>query len=141
MVENPPASTGDMGSISRSGKSPGEGNSNPLQYSCLENLMDTGAWWATVYRIAKESDTTEQLKINNLLQGTHRGSVQFIAQSCPTLCNPMDCSPPGFPVLHQLPELTQTHVHRVSNGIQPPYHLSSPSPPAFNLSQRQGLFQ
>ena len=58
VVENPPASTGDMGSISRSGKSPGEGNSNPLQYSCLENLMDTGAWWATVHVVSKESDRT-----------------------------------------------------------------------------------
>ena len=55
--------------------------------------------------------------------------------------NPMDCSTPGFPVLHQLPELTQTHVHRVSDTIQPSHPLSSPSPPAFNLSQHQGLFK
>ena len=53
----------------------------------------------------------------------------------------MDCSTPGLPVHHQLPELTQTHVHRVSDAIQPSYPLSSPSPPAFNLSQHQGLFQ
>ena len=56
------------------------------------------------------------------------------------LCDPMDCSTPGFPVHHQLPELTQTHVHWVGDAIQPS-PLSSPSPPAFNLSQNQGLFQ
>ena len=57
-------------------------------------------------------------------------SVQFssVAQSCPTLCNPMDCSTPGFPVHHQLPEFTQIHVHRVSGAIQPSHPLSSPSP-------------
>ena len=52
-----------------------------------------------------------------------------VAQSCPTLCDPMDCSTPGFPVHHQLPELAQTHVHRVSDAIQPSHPLSSPSPP------------
>ena len=57
------------------------------------------------------------------------------------LCDPMDCSTPGFPVHHQLPEFTQTHVHRVSGTIQPSHPLSSASPPAFNLSQHQGLFQ
>ena len=64
-----------------------------------------------------------------------------VSQSCPTLCNPMDCSMPGFPVHHQLPELAQTQVHQVSDAIQPSHPLSSPSPPAFNLSQHQGLFQ
>ena len=58
----------------------------------------------------------------------------------PTLCDPMDCSTPGFPVYHQLPELAQTHVHRVGDAIQSSSPLSSPSPPAFNLSQHQGLF-
>ena len=61
-------------------------------------------------------------------------SVSSVAQSCLTLCNPMDCSMPGFPVHHQLLELAQTHVHRVSDTIQPSHLLSSPSP-AFNLSQ------
>ena len=64
-----------------------------------------------------------------------------VAQSCPTLYDPMDCSIPGFPVHHQLPEPTQTHVHHVSDGIQSSHPLSSPSPPTFNLSQHQGLFQ
>ena len=62
-----------------------------------------------------------------------------VTQSCPTLCDPMDCSMPGFPVHHQLLESTQTHVHRVSDAIQPSHPLSSPSPPAFNPSQHQGL--
>ena len=68
--------------------------------------------------------------------------VQFssVAQMYLTLCDPMDCSTPGFPVHHQLPELTQTHVHYISDAIQPSHPLSSPSP-AFNLSQHQGLFQ
>ena len=69
-------------------------------------------------------------------------SVQFssIAQSCPTLCDPMNCSMPGLPVHHQLPEFTQTHARRVSDAIQPSHPLSSPSPPATNPSQHQSLF-
>ena len=70
-------------------------------------------------------------------------SVQFssVSQSCPTLCDPMNRSTPGLPVHHQLPEFTQTHVHRVSDALQPSHPLSSPSPPAPNPSQHQGLFQ
>ena len=69
--------------------------------------------------------------------------VQFssVAQFCPTLSDPMNCSTPGLPVHHQLPESTQTHVHWVGDAIQPSYPLSSPSPPAFNLSQHQGFFK
>ena len=63
-----------------------------------------------------------------------------VTQSGPPLWNPMDCSTPGFPVHHQLPELTLTHVHWVSDAIQPSHPLS-PSPPVFNLSQHQGLSQ
>ena len=63
-----------------------------------------------------------------------------VAQSCPTLCHPIDCSTPGFPVLHHLPELAQTHVHWVDDVIQLSHSLMSTSPPAFNLSQHQGLF-
>ena len=62
-------------------------------------------------------------------------------QSCPTLCDPMDCSTPGFPVHHQLPQLAQTHVHWVGDAIQSFHPLSPLSPPAFNLSQHLGLFQ
>ena len=61
-------------------------------------------------------------------------------QSCPTLCDPMNCSTPGLLVHHQLPKFTQTHVHRVSDAIQPSHPLSSPSPPALHPSQPQGLF-
>ena len=64
-----------------------------------------------------------------------------IAQSCLTLCNPMDCSMPSFTVLHHLLELAQAHIHWVGETIQSSDSLSSPSPPAFNLSQLQGLFQ
>ena len=67
----------------------------------------------------------------------HFSSVTWLR---PTLCNPMDCSMPDFPVHHQLLEIAKTHVHRVSDAIQPSYPLSSPSPPAFNLSQHQGLY-
>ena len=67
------------------------------------------------------------------------GTCCSVTHLCLTLCNPMDCSMPGFPV-PQLPELTQTHVHQVADAIQPSHPLLSPSPPAFNLSQHQGLF-
>ena len=63
------------------------------------------------------------------------------AQMCPVLFDPIDCSTPGFPVHHELLELGQTHVHRVGDAIQPSHSLLSPSPPAFNLSQHQSLFQ
>ena len=63
-----------------------------------------------------------------------------VAQSCPTLCDPMNCSTPGLPIHHQLPESTQTHVHWVGDAIQPSHLLLSPSPPALTLSQHQGLF-
>ena len=68
-------------------------------------------------------------------------SVQFssVTQLCQTVCHPMDFSTPGFPVHHQLWRLTQTHIHRVSDAIQPSHPLSSPSPSTFNLSQHQGL--
>ena len=70
-------------------------------------------------------------------------SVQFssVAQLCPTLCDPMNRSTPGLPVHYQLPEFTQTHIHRVSDAIQPSHPLSSPSPPASNPSQHQSLFK
>ena len=70
-------------------------------------------------------------------------TVQFssVAQPCPTLCDLIDCSTPGIPVHHQLSEFTQTHVRRVGDATQPSHPLSSPSPPAFNLSQLQSLFK
>ena len=70
-----------------------------------------------------------------------RFQFSSVAQSCPTLCDPMNCSTPGLPVHHQFPEFTQTHVHQVSDAIQPSHPLSSPSPPAPNPSQHQSLLQ
>ena len=89
------------------GRSSGEGNSNPLQYSCLQNSMDRGAWRATVHRVAKSRTGLKWLQFIS------------VAQSCPTRCDPMDCSTSGFPVHHQLLELAQTHGHRV--GDLPPH--------------------
>ena len=71
----------------------------------------------------------------------HLSQFSSAAQSCLTLCDPMNCSMLGLPVHHQLPEFTQTHVHRVRDAIQPSHPLSSPSPPAPNHSQHQSLFQ
>ena len=70
----------------------------------------------------------------------HSDQIRSVAQSCPTLCDPMNHSTPGLPVHHQLPEFTQTHVHRVSDAIQPSHPLLSPSPLAPNPSQHQSLF-
>ena len=84
------------------------------------------------------------IMVNKRVRNTVQfSSVQFssVAQSCPTLCDPMNHSTPGPPVHHQLPEFTQTHVHRVSDAIQPSHPLLSPSPPAINPSKHQGLFQ
>ena len=77
------------------------------------------------------------VKMNPLDSATYFSSVELLSHVW--LCDPMDCSTPGFPVHHQLPEPTQTHVHRVSDAIQPSHPLWSPSPPSFNLSQHQGL--
>ena len=114
----------------------GEGNGNPLQCSCLENPKDGGAWWAAVSGVAQSRTRLKRLSSSSRI-------VQFssVIQSCPTLCHPMNCSTPGLPVHHQLPEFTQTHIHRVSDAIQPSHPLSSPSPPAPNPSQHQSLLQ
>ena len=70
-----------------------------------------------------------------------RAQLSSVAWSCLTLCDPMDCSMPGLPVHHQLPDLAHTHVHRVSDAIQPSHPLLYPSPPTFNISQHQDLFK
>ena len=96
--------------------------------SCLQSFLASGSFLMSQLFISGGQS----------IGASASASVQFssVAQSCLTLCNPMDCSTPGLPVYHQLLEFTQTHVHRVSDTIQ-----SSPSPPSFNLSQHQGLFQ
>ena len=76
--------------------------------------------------------------LDNILKSS---SVQSVTQSCLTLCDPMNCSTPGLPVHLQLQESTQTHIHWVGDVIQPSHPLSSPSPPALNLPQHQGLFK
>ena len=82
-------------------------------------------------------------KVGLKLSSVQFSSVQFssVAQSCPTLCNPMNHSMPGLPVHHHLPEYTQTHVHRVHDAIQPSHPRSSPTLPALNPSQHQSLLQ
>ena len=95
----------------------------PIHSSILAQripLPDREAWQATVFSLVQFSS---------------------VAQLCPTLCDPMDCSTPGLPVYHQLPEFIQTNVHGVGDAIQLSHPLLSPSPPTFNLSQHQGLFQ
>ena len=146
----------------------GGGNGNPLRCSCLEDPRDGGAWWAAVYGVAQSrtqlkwqeqqqqqgSIVDHLLEIRDLILVSRLlvflryvlilGSpVQFssVAQSCLTLHDPVDHSTPDFPVHHQLQESAQTHLHWVSDAIQPSYPLSSPSPPAFNLSQHQCLFK
>ena len=98
----------------------------PLQTSDLQNC-----------RIIKSSYVTMFVMI--CYSSNHFSSVQSL--SCVWLCDPMNCSTPGLPVHHQLLESTQTHVHCVSDAIQPSHPLSSPSPPALSLSQHQGLFK
>ena len=82
----------------------------------------------------------ENISFKRLLWGSD-DSCSSAAQLCLTLCDPMDCPTPGFPILHHLLEFAQTQVHWVNDTIQPSHPLSTPSPPAFNLSQYQGLFQ
>ena len=98
----------------------------------------TKAFVSMVFSLQINYEVGKNCNIHLLLN-----SVQFssVAQSWPTLCKPMECSTPGFPVCYQLPELAQTHIHRVSDAIQPSHPLSSPSPLAPNPSQHQSLFQ
>ena len=82
-----------------------------------------------------------KLKIYSLSNFQIINMFSSVAQSCLTLCDPVDCSTPGFPVHHQLPQFTQTHVHQDGDAIQPSHPLSYPSLPALNLSQHQGVFK
>ena len=108
----------------------------------LQYFRCTAEWFSFIYiythtyfRFFSDSfPVLDYYKILNIVPC----AIQFsLVQSCPTLCDPVDCSMPGFPVHHQLVELARTHVHRVGDAIQPSYPLSSPSP-AFSLSQHQG---
>ena len=81
------------------------------------------------------------IPVSNIINNLSSLFFSSVTQLCPTLCDLMNCSTPGLPVHHQLLEFTQTHVHWVSDAIQPSHPLLSPSPPALNLSQHQGLFK
>ena len=114
-------------------------SSQPRGQTCISCIAGRFYHWATIIVILCYFQV-----YNTVIQSFCRfSSVQFssVAQSCLTLWDPMNRSTPGLPVHHHLPEFTQTHVHWVSNAIQPSHPLLSPSLPAFNLSQSQGLFQ
>ena len=124
-----------------------------LLFRCLLSMQYTNTFksivcWQLKMKCLPETSlswrktSSPKLPKSNSHPMTHR-SVQFssVTQSCLTLCNPMNRSMPGFPIHHQLPEFIQTHVHQVSDAIQPSHPLSSPSPPAPNPTQHQGLFQ
>ena len=97
--------------------------------------------WRRLWKVPWTARRSSQSILKEISPGISL-EVQFssVTQSCPTLCDPMNHSTPGVPVHHQLPEFTQTHVHRVNDAIQPSHPLSSPSPPAPNPSQHQSLF-
>ena len=115
------------------------------EYNWILNLYNI------IYNVWNIMKISQAKKHENVTHGQRKiiesdpeiASVQFssVTQSCPTLCDPMNCSMPGLPVHHQLPEFTQTHVHQVSGAIQLSHPLSSPSPPGPNPSQHQSLFQ
>ena len=127
----------------------------------LHILKSSSKWWCYVYKrkiskrfIVLRHDPLILSRISQVITNTSisgnqmifiwiHDSVHFssVTQLCPTLCDPMDCSTQDFPVHHQLLEPPQTHVHWVSEAIQPSHPLSSPSSSVFNLSQHQGLFQ
>ena len=122
-------------------------------YPSEESIAPDSKWCSLISHLSLVSDfvTKDQCETLGLSAGVcvcvcvrrYATRHQFISitQLCPILCDPMDYSTPGFPVHHQLLALAQTHVHWFSDAIQPSHPLSSPSPPAFNLSQHQGLFQ
>ena len=98
--------------------------------------------WVIAIQIGEVYKKTKQdTKLFFFLKGLSRNQFSSVAQCCLTLCDPMNCSMPGLPVHHQLPRSPKSHVHWVGDAIQPSGPLSSPSPPALNFSQHQGLFK
>ena len=113
----------------------------PDHLTCL--LRNLYAGQEATVRTGRGKGVHQGCILSPCLFNLYAGSLQFssVAQSCPTLCDPMNRSTPGLRVHHHLPEFTQTQVHRVRDAIQPSHPLSSPSPPAPNRSQHQSLFQ
>ena len=108
----------------------------------LENAEEPEIEWPTSIGSLKKQENSRKTSTSALLIIPKLLTMfSSVAHSCPTLCDPMDCTMLGFPVHHQFPELAQTHVHQVGDAIQPSHPLSAPSPPAFNLSQHHDLFQ
>ena len=110
---------------------------------CAGHMVSVTATHLYHSSMKQATDRSKQRTVAGSQRHFNSCSVQFcsVAESCPTLCDPMNCSMPGLPVHHQLPEFAQTHVHPVGDAIQPSHPLSSPSPPAPSPSQLQGLFQ
>ena len=128
----------------------GEDSWSPLESKEIQPVHPKGNQsWVLIWRTDAEAETPilwPPIRRADSLERPWSGKdwsdqIRSVAQLCPTLCYPMNCSTPGFPVHYQLPEFTQTHVHWVSDAIQPSHPLPSPSSPAFNLSHHQGLFQ
>ena len=113
---------------------------SPMDCSLLGSSVH-GILQARVLEWVAISFSRRSFQPRNWTQVYSTVQLSSITQSCPTFCDPMNHSTPGLPVHHQLPESTQSHVHWVGNAIQPSHPLSSPSPPALNLSQHQGLFK
>ena len=117
-------------------------SSKHLQITNLRRMQRKGT--ACTLLVGMGTATTENSMevLQKIKENYHCGCCHSVAKSCPALCDSTDSTgTPGFPVLHHLPESGQTHVHRVSDAIQPFHPPSSPSPPALNLFQHQGLFQ
>ena len=117
------------------------GNSLVIQWLGPGSILGQGTFfWCSMAKKKKKSSYLQNFLSISFID-TDIVHFSPVIQLCPTICDPMDCSTPGLPVHHQLPELTQTHVHWVGDAIQSSHPLSPPSPPAFSLSQYQGLFQ
>ena len=117
-------------------------NINNLRYAGDTTLMAGSEELKSLLMKVKEKSEKFGLKLNILKTKIMASSpISSVAQPCPTLCDPMNRSMPGLPVHHQLPEFTRTHIHQVSDAIQPSHPRSSSSPPDPNPSQHQSLFQ
>ena len=133
----------DMGALNYSEGLRTENNSGHLQglgQECWGQTLE-GEYFFTMIRLPEYKNMVTPSLMRTWTENCQALQFSSVAQSCLTFCDSMDRSTPGLPVHHQLPESTQTHVHRVDDAIQPSHPLSSSPPPALNFSQHQGLFQ